>query len=166
MAGMRSLLRTISVIVAVVCVGALNACSSAGPRAADTLLAVPLETIDGAGVQLADVGDDLVVVNFWASYCKPCIREMPALQRVADAHPQVRFIGVNALDERELAEQLVAETGVRYEIWLDSRGDAMRAADVRSLPGTLILYGSTVVYVKLGEISEAELADALALASS
>jgi thiol-disulfide isomerase/thioredoxin len=123
--------------------------------------AVLLRDVDGVEVSLDDVDDELVVVNFWASYCKPCIREMPALQAVSEEYPAVRFIGVNALDEKSVATEMVAETGVEYDIWFDERGEAMTAAGIRSLPGTLIIDGGQVVFSKLGEISEEELTEAL-----
>lgn len=153
--------RLFTIVIAMFCATALVGCGGAGPDSSAELLGVELETLDGAAISLAAADEGVVVVNFWASYCKPCIREMPALQRVAEAHPEVRFIGVNALDEPELATELVAQTGVTYEIWLDAQGDAMRAAGVRSLPGTLVLDDGAIVYTKLGEISESELTQAL-----
>jgi thiol-disulfide isomerase/thioredoxin len=136
----------------------IAACST--QRGAD-VLDVELRRLDGGATTLDTVADGPTVVNFWASYCKPCVREMPELEKVASRHPDVRFVGVNAMDEPDRVTEMVGQTGVSYDIWLDENGDAMVAAGVRSLPGTLILKDGDVVYTKIGEITAGELEDAL-----
>jgi cytochrome c-type biogenesis protein len=125
------------------------------------VLSVPLKDVTGAQQLLADRADEVLVVNFWASYCKPCIREMPDIEEVASEFPAVTFVGVNALDDVDKALEMVAETGVTYEILFDERGDAMSAAGVRSLPATMIFVAGEKVFNKLGEISGDQLRDEL-----
>lgn len=139
----------------------LLGCSGAGGA---ELLGIEMTGMDGEPKTLAAV-DGVAVVNFWASWCKPCVKEMPMLQDVADENPEVRFIGINVVDEPEKVQKMVAQTGVRYEIWLDTNGDAMVTAGVRSLPGTLVVVDGEVVFTKLGEITRDELVNEISQTS-
>ncbi|MGH9243087.1 MAG: TlpA family protein disulfide reductase [Acidimicrobiales bacterium] len=70
-------------------------------------------------VRLADYSGEPVVVNFWASWCVPCRREMPAFAEVhGELGDRVVFLGVNHQDDRGAAMALLDETGVTYPVGL------------------------------------------------
>ena len=84
-----------------------------------------------------------LVVNFWATWCPPCVAEMPSLDRL---HAAVAREGIEVLalssdrGGRAQVEPFYARTGIRHlGIWLDPRGAAGRALGVRGLPTTVIL---------------------------
>ncbi|WP_203073151.1 TlpA family protein disulfide reductase [Falsiroseomonas ponticola] len=84
-----------------------------------------------------------LVVNFWATWCPPCVAEMPALDRL---HAMVARDGIEVLalsndrGGRAQVEPFYQRTGLRHlGIWLDPRGATGRALEVRVLPTTLIL---------------------------
>lgn len=98
---------------------------------------------DGDERRLADFAGKGLVVNLWATWCPPCVEEMPALDGLARL---VRADGIEVLalsQDRGGAEAVrafYARTGVRHlGIWLDPRGAAARSWGVRGLPTTLII---------------------------
>lgn len=113
--------------------------------------------LNGAG-ELTTAPNGLTVVNFWATWCPPCIEEMPMLQEFADEHAgePVRMVGVTALyngpPEEELArlERFLAERGVTYPSLVSADGALQKAFHVRSLPTTILLDDGRVVAYRIG----------------
>lgn len=88
----------------------------------------------------ADAGDGRpTVVNLWASWCAPCVREMPALQAVhAKTQGGVRFVGVDTQDKKDSAAGLLQATGVTYEQRDDPDGVVRAALRAPGLPVTVV----------------------------
>jgi thiol-disulfide isomerase/thioredoxin len=103
------------------------------------------KTLDGAPFDVADHRGAVVVVNFWASWCPPCIREAPALQRVwADYKSRgVAFVGVDVGDNRAAAKAHERRFGVTYPSIDDGSGRVLLAfrgtLTPSSRPSTLVL---------------------------
>ncbi len=150
--------RFVAVTVALALVAA--ACTSDGDEAAGP--PVPdqdFETFDGEVTSLPAFEGEPMVVNFWASWCAPCIAEMPDFERVhLDAGDQVRFVGLNTQDSLEQAQELVEQTGVTYDLGLDPEGDLFRAFEVSSMPSTFFIdeHGG-IVHRQAGLITEEQL---------
>lgn len=103
------------------------------------------------------------VVNLWASWCAPCVREMPLLQATAErAGDAVRFVGIDTQDEPASAAGLLAETGVRYDQYDDPDGKIRSAVRAVGLPVTLVYDAQgREVARRFGEIRGSWLDDAL-----
>ena len=101
-------------------------------------LAVP--ALEGAGTLAVGVpGPRPTVVNMWASWCGPCRKEMPDVQRFAASHPGVRVVGVAVNDSVDDARAFAREVGVTFPLGFD-RGDAVADAyAVSGLPTTVVL---------------------------
>ena len=82
-----------------------------------TPIPVPLRTTDGRTLTNADIAGRFVVLNFWAPWCPPCVREMPELDRFArsDAGKNTLVIGL-AIDEQPAVDKFVAAHPVSFPI--------------------------------------------------
>lgn len=91
-------------------------------------------------VSLSRLSGRPVVINFWASWCIPCRREMPVLESAyRRSGARVAFIGVNTNDSRSAALALIRQTGVRYASAFDPRGTAATAYGLFGLPTTFFV---------------------------
>ncbi len=88
-----------------------------------------LETLAGERFRLSDWRGQPVLVNFWASWCGPCRREVPALIRAQDAHGDLGLtvVGVNIEESISVAQDFVDEFVVEYAIPMDFSGAVFRA---------------------------------------
>jgi thiol-disulfide isomerase/thioredoxin len=78
-----------------------------------------LTTLNGRPATLAALHGKVLLVNFWATWCAPCRREMPLLQRQAAQWQRhgIEIIGI-ALDNRAAVQEFVQRQAIRYPIWL------------------------------------------------
>lgn len=108
---------------------------------------VPLTRFDGTEVTLGEYQGQPLVLNFWGSWCQPCVDEMPDLEAVhTSLGEDVAFVGVNIQDEPEAAQALADRTGVTYDLVRDTEGELTRALGVTNFPTTvLVLPDGTVV---------------------
>jgi cytochrome c biogenesis protein CcmG, thiol:disulfide interchange protein DsbE len=113
------------------------------------------------GRDLGDLRGDPVVINFWASWCAPCVREMPALQRVSN-DLDVTVIGVDYIDQNDKAEQLAERLGIDYELLRDDDGEFGEAVGLIGTPTTLLVDArGTIVRRLTGELTEQQMRDAI-----
>lgn len=145
----------------------LTACSggagseAAAPAAGPSVPDRTFETFSGDEVSLAEFVDAPLVVNFWASWCPPCVAEMPDFERVhIDRGDEVRFIGVNTQDSLEQAEALAAQTGVTYDLGLDPDGALFSDFEVIAMPSTFFVDADgAIVHRHAGLLTEQQLRD-------
>jgi cytochrome c biogenesis protein CcmG, thiol:disulfide interchange protein DsbE len=112
---------------------------------------------DGPAVTLSGVRGTPVVVNVWASWCPPCAREMPVLEKVRrETRGDVRFLGVDLLDSPGAARAAAADFGMGFPSVQDPDGEARRALEVPGPPVTLLVDAQgRVVHREVGEITSA-----------
>lgn len=111
-------------------------------------------TLDGEPLALAAFAGRPVVLSFWATWCEPCRRELPALAAWAKAHPEVAIVGVNYEDDAAAAKAFASEHGATWPSLADADGAIGEAFKVPGLPATyLIDADGRVVDRILGEVT-------------
>lgn len=127
------------------------------------LPSLTLVDLDERPVPLASFVGKPVVVNLWASWCPPCRREMPALMRAQQAHPDVAFVFVNQGESARTIRQYMKAEGLRLaNVLLDRGGQLPRATRSLGLPTTLFYDAKgALVDERVGELSSATLAQRL-----
>jgi peroxiredoxin len=111
------------------------------PKAGAAAPAFSLARLDGSGrVSLASLRGKTVVLNFWASWCDPCKREAPTLERVWREYRGrgVVVLGVDSGDARSDARRFLAAHGITYPIVVDP--DQLVAADSYGVPGLPVTF--------------------------
>jgi cytochrome c biogenesis protein CcmG/thiol:disulfide interchange protein DsbE len=114
------------------------------------------------GLELPATDGGPMVINFWASWCRPCVDEMPMLQRVAD-DLDLTVVGVDYIDQADKAVELATRLGIRYPLVRDDDGAFGQAVGLAGTPTTLLVDGEGVVRRRLtGELTERQLRGAIA----
>ena len=105
------------------------------------------------------IGTKPTVVNFFGSWCEPCIEEMPAFERVHQSiGEQVTFLGMANRDEQAAALSIVESTGVTYPAFDDPDASALTYFGGLGMPTTVFIDAAgNVVDVHSGPLTEAEL---------
>ena len=122
-----------------------------------------LPLLEGGELKLADhLGEDVVILDFWATWCGPCVRSMPVLSRLAKDYRDrgVVLYAVNQRESERAARNFVETLQLDTPVALDERGDVGRRYRVTSIPQTVVIArDGTIVDVHVGwsEGLEAEL---------
>ena len=100
-----------------------------------------LETPDGGRIKLADVEGKPVILNFWATWCRPCAVEMPYLQTAHMQHADkgLVVIGVNVGEQTSVVQPWLEERSLTFPIALDLNGRVADTYRVYSYPTTYLI---------------------------
>lgn len=98
------------------------------------------DPVTGELVNVADFSGKPVVLSFWASWCGPCRAELPALQELADRHPEAQVVGVNLQDNSSDARNLQEELGFTFPSVSDD-GALAAQFGLLGMPTTFFLDG-------------------------
>jgi cytochrome c biogenesis protein CcmG/thiol:disulfide interchange protein DsbE len=122
--------------------------------------ALKLPALDGGQVDLAALRGRPVVVNFWATWCDPCVREFPLLRQAAATHRPDRLavVGVLSGDTAAAARPFVRRHGATWPMALDPNAAAAASWGAIGLPHTwFIRPDGTLASHQLGELTQASL---------
>ena len=115
-----------------------------GPKSGAQNDPLPIQTLPAfSGGDPVDLGPYLgepLLVNFWATWCAPCVREMPMLRDMSgELAGDVTFLGINVQDIAMNAEAFIDELNVEYDQATDPNGDYFRAVGGLGMPTTLLV---------------------------
>ena len=122
------------------------------------LPAVTLKTIDGQSVKIDTItnGGKPFIIDFFASWCKPCLRELDAIAEVYDEWQEetgmkIIAVSIDQAQNVQKVKPLVNNHGWEYEVLLDSNEELKRAFGVQMIPYTMIVDGQgNIAYKHIG----------------
>ncbi len=126
--------------------------------------AFSLPSLDGGEVSIGDYSDGPVFLYVWASWCAPCEREAPLIERLWREYEArgYTFVGINILDSEREAQRFIERHGLTFPTLLDGAGDVYLEFGVNGVPESYFLAPGLEVERKfLGELREDEFRDML-----
>jgi thiol-disulfide isomerase/thioredoxin len=100
-----------------------------------------LTSMAGKPISLESLKGQVVMINFWASWCGPCREEMPVLEKLYAKYKPMGFtmIGVNVEPDSKLAAEWLKATPVTFPILFDTKSEVSKLYQVSSMPSTVIV---------------------------
>lgn len=143
--------RTVLAVVALACVALAHSSTTKllKQRAPD----FALRSLEGENLRLSEHMGEVVIVNFWATWCGPCGQEMPALDELYNKYRRAGLVllGVNIDDDAVRATEMARALKITYPVLFDSRKEVSRAYQVGAMPVTVLIDREGVVrYVAEG----------------
>lgn len=116
---------------------------------------------DGSTTKLSDLRGKQVIVNFWATWCLPCVEEMPELQRAADeSGGELVVLAVNRNETREAIARFTNRVNVRFPLITNISGDIGDRYGITNLPITYFVNSDgTIAARQFGALSPERLAE-------
>ena len=106
-----------------------------------------LKSSSGENLRLSEYRGDVVMINFWATWCGPCRQEMPLLDDLYARYGRVGFnlLGVNIDDDARRAMQMIDELGVNFPVLFDDTKEVSKLYQVEAMPVTVLVDRSGTV---------------------
>ncbi len=100
-----------------------------------------LRTLEGPNLRLKELRGQVVMVNFWATWCGPCRQEMPHLSRLSAKYQGAGFVllGVNVDDDSHKAADMAQKLGLKFPVLMDADKSAISLFDVKTMPTTVLI---------------------------
>lgn len=131
----------------------------AAQASVDAIFALTLPDLEGRPQPVAQWRGKVIVLNYWASWCKPCIEEMPAFSRLNTHYGAwgVQFVGIG-LDDAEKMQAFTNSTPVSYPLLVAGSSATSPGLQVKGLPYTVVVgRDGSVDTTRLGRMDEAAL---------
>jgi thiol-disulfide isomerase/thioredoxin len=101
-----------------------------------------LESLSGERVQLSDLKDKIIFLNFWATWCAPCKEEMPSIETLCQRYKERDFVFLTISVDYEGPEpvrKFIEKRGYRFPVLLDPKGKTLDLFEISKIPATLII---------------------------
>ncbi len=118
-----------------------------------------LPNLENQPVRLSELQDRIVVLNFWATWCAPCVKEMVFFQEVQNLYPdRLLILAINQEESPDVVGEFVRDMGLTLEVLLDEDGDVTKLYKVLALPNTFFIDQQGIVrYHHMGSLSREQL---------
>lgn len=100
-----------------------------------------LQSNSGENVRLAEARGQVVMLNFWATWCTPCRKEMPLLDAMYQRYKSAGFViyGINVEEDSEGAKKLIKDLNVTFPVLFDIESKASSLYEVDAMPTTVLI---------------------------
>ena len=100
-----------------------------------------LKSATGKNIRLSEYRGQVVLINFWASWCGPCRKEMPHLDALQKKYEALGFtvFGVNVEQNREMADKVLKDIPVSFPILFDDKNTVSEMYEVDAMPATMLV---------------------------
>ncbi len=133
--GLRIIL--LGALLFILTAGSVASSGLAGKAAPDFVL----KSATGENLRLSEYRGDVVMINFWATWCGPCRQEMPLLDELYSRYQRVGFslLGVNIDDDSQKAMAMVKELDVSFPVLFDAQKKVSKLYEVEAMPVTILV---------------------------
>jgi len=129
------------------CTGGSEPTATVGKAAPD----FTLQNLDGQSISLSDLKGKPVLVNFWATWCGPCVSEMPYIQEIHEdwSDSGLMVLAINMGDSASEVEQFLQEHNLSLPVLLDTKKVVAPKYGIRAIPTTFFIDKDGIVQVKV-----------------
>jgi peroxiredoxin len=128
--------RILTVVALMLIAMQANAISESAPAPDFTL-----KSNSGKNIKLSELRGQVVMINFWASWCGPCRQEMPILNQLYKRYEPMGFtlLGVNVEEDSAAANKVLREIPVDFPVLYDNKNQVSETYQVRAMPSTILI---------------------------
>jgi thiol-disulfide isomerase/thioredoxin len=151
----KSIILAIFVVAALVIIGGLAKKSGPPGRAVEGLPAPPVllkELITGKTVTMDDFKSKAVFINFWATWCGPCVEEMPSIQKLYEARksdPSIKMVMILYKDDPQAAVKFMKENKYDFDVYIDDNSVSAKAFGLTGVPETFLIDNKGIVFKRI-----------------
>lgn len=139
--------KIISILVAAMAAAAVCQAQEISPNAI-------VKDLSGNSIQMGDVlKDDVVIVSFWATWCKPCQNELDALAEIEDIWADKLRVVAISIDDARSASKVRSTVKAKmwpYEVYTDENSELAKSLNISTIPFVMIVSGGKTVYSHTG----------------
>lgn len=119
------------------------------------------QLVDGTSFQLSEQKDKAVLLNFWATWCGPCVGELPAFTRLVETYgDKIALLAVNCGEDEQTVTGFLEQNGYTFPVALDLEGEISSLYPTDGIPYTLIIApDGTISSIQLGASGADEMFD-------
>jgi thiol-disulfide isomerase/thioredoxin len=147
--------RLIAILVMILTSGLLIiGCATSSEPIAAVSEAAPdfqLQNLDGQSITLSDLKGKPVLINFWATWCGPCVSEMPYIQEIHEewSDKGLILLAINIGDSSSEVEQFLQNHNLSLPVLLDTKKVVAQRYSIRAIPTTFFLDKDGIIQVKV-----------------
>lgn len=131
-----NIIRTITFLLSCLITMQLQAATIEGPAPDFTL-----KSLSGENLKLSEMRGEVIMINFWASWCGPCRQEMPILEKIYQKYQPLGFtlLGVNVEEDINDAKNYLKDVQVSFPILFDNTNKVSQLYEIIAMPSTILI---------------------------